>query len=521
MKTSSPDRVDEHEHSGSTSVKRLKTSTETDKPQHEPESSHLAHPCGVKPIGNYFEDAAKGVVECRATGLGRLACLSDIQMLSLLNFLPPEDLSRLGECSRACYVFSRHDELWRTLVLEEMEGNFTAEATWRESYITTKVPRSVKRQRTKPIKVTGFYSDLLFQSFYCAAAPIESSWIAIETIDRRSATQMTVDDFKAEYETPNRPVIITEAIHEWPAMGQWTDEHLIKACGDQTFSAGGFQLSMEKYLQYSRTLLDDQPLFIFDKEFVAKVPALAEGYDVPPYFQEDFFSLLGDQRPDYRWLIIGPKKSGSSFHIDPNATNAWNGVIRGAKKWIMFPPEVVPPGVHPSEDGGDVSTPVSLIEWFVTFYPQIKKMPAHLRPLEGICREGEIMFVPHGWWHLVLNLDESIAITQNFVCSGNLKSVVRFLQDKPDQVSGLPCEQRPLLARMFRSCLEKNHPEQLALVDQQLQEEYEKKHRKTKWELLLASSSSSSASTVTGDQKEGTEPSDSKPSSFGFGFSFE
>lgn len=39
-----------------------------------------------------------------------------------------------------------------------------------------------------------------------------------------------------------------------------------------------------------------------------------------------------------RWLIIGPHRSGSSFHVDPNATCAWNAVVSGAKKWILFPP---------------------------------------------------------------------------------------------------------------------------------------------------------------------------------------
>ena len=52
---------------------------------------------------------------------------------------------------------------------------------------------------------------------------------------------------------------------------------------------------------------------------------MAREYEVPRYFQEDLFSVLGeDDRPDYRWLIYGPAKSGSTFHKDPNATSAWN-----------------------------------------------------------------------------------------------------------------------------------------------------------------------------------------------------
>jgi hypothetical protein len=43
-----------------------------------------------------------------------------------------------------------------------------------------------------------------------------------------------------------------------------------------------------------------QPLYLFDKKFVAAAPQLAGDFDVPDVFSEDLFSVLGDSRPDYR-----------------------------------------------------------------------------------------------------------------------------------------------------------------------------------------------------------------------------
>jgi hypothetical protein len=153
--------------------------------------------------------------------------------------------------------------------------------------------------------------------------------------------------------------------------------------------------------------------------------------------------------PSHQTNASPHSRSGSSFHIDPNCTHAWNAPIIGRKRWIFYPPGVDPPGVYPSPDGDDVCMPISIGEWFLTHWDEHVRRRDHpdpsRRPLECTAFPGDVLFVPHGWWHMVLNIGDdddvvgrgaSVALTRNYVSASNLPDVLRFLDTKVGQISG-------------------------------------------------------------------------------------
>lgn len=453
------------------------------------------HPLNVKPSGNslIFNDIK--LTNQKNKLLGDFHIFNDELILDLLGFIEdPQDLKNLSHTSRLFYAFIYDEELWRRLYMrkalaETQERDFPLgidkwEGSWRRTMLRIQKNQEANIQLPENL----LCSDVLFRPYQCSQIDYktlfkdliseeEQSWKLRDTqnkrfgIERIDESKLTLELFNSEYYS--KPFILTTTNSKrWPT---WTISSLCSRFPNVKFRQESVQWPLSFYSQYFSENKDESPLYLFDCQSTA-IRQLIQEYTPPEIFQTDFFNTFNTLRtpcrPDHRWLIAGPERSGSTFHKDPNFTSAWNANLCGMKLWVMLPPGTKPPGVGTDEEESEVTGPVGIAEWILSgFYNDSVKLATGEAGEKGKCQigitfPGECMFVPSGWWHSVINLEDSVALTQNFVPVGYLPNVLNFLKNKKDQISGFHVKD---FTKSLKEFLEEHKVEDRAIFDDYLQ----------------------------------------------------
>ena len=145
-------------------------------------------------------------------------------------------------------------------------------------------------------------------------------------------------------------------------------------------------------------------------------------------FGEDLFDLALENtdgssihRPPYRWILIGPGRSGTGIHIDPLMTSAWVTLLQGCKRWVLFPPDT-------DRDLIGLDENEQSIFWFANRYEKIVKGDKmNLGVVEVVQQPGETVYIPGGWPHVVINLELSVAVTHNYAPNHLLEDIWKSL----------------------------------------------------------------------------------------------
>jgi len=242
------------------------------------------------------------------------------------------------------------------------------------------------------------------------------------------------------------PMLVNGLMDSWAARA-WSFASLRKRLGHSLVDTGSASGRLPFYLvAHNATSPEpgrhDLGLYVFDSDFDsddAMRSLLADWSPISALTGADVFSsehvAHHADRPTWRWLLAGPPGSGTPVHQDPWGYSSWNASCEGVKRWVLFPPDVPRSVLQPPRQdlvgrafawifGQELPRPAA--EFFDEVLPSLRA--ANLGHVELLQRPGEVVAFPAGWWHAVVNLTATIAVTESFGQPSDLRLIIDKLR---------------------------------------------------------------------------------------------
>lgn len=211
-------------------------------------------------------------------------------------------------------------------------------------------------------------------------------------------SNITKDNFIENYFKPQKPVVLEQAIADWPAFTKWNLDYMKEVAGDITvplydnrpvqhkdgFNEPHAKMKMAEYVDLLKKEPTKYRIFLWN--ILKEVPALQQDYRFP-----DFGLKLLKGLP---MLFFGGSDSYTFMHYDIDLANIFHFHFDGEKEVVLFPQ---------SETKNLYKVPHSLIthESIDFSNPDYEKWPA-LRKANGFkttLKHGEVLYMPEGFWH--------------------------------------------------------------------------------------------------------------------------
>ncbi|CAG2158897.1 unnamed protein product [Oppiella nova] len=246
-----------------------------------------------------------------------------------------------------------------------------------------------------------FYNQFLVQNKVCIFEGLTHSW--------RSCKEWQTSDGKPNLDLLSR--LFGEALV------------CVSDCNAKYFNSNPNQeMTFNEYIDYWKRVQrldhnyssnDLKILYLKDWHFVSQFPDY-NAYERPVYFESDWVNeaFIGHQlNDDFRFVYMGPKHSSTPLHVDVFGSFSWSANICGTKKWL-----IIPPGNEPqikALNGNQMPHN----------FHSITDSSTHLRAMNGfevIQKSGEIIFIPSGYIHEVVNTEDTISINHNWFNATNI-----------------------------------------------------------------------------------------------------
>jgi len=233
----------------------------------------------------------------------------------------------------------------------------------------------------------------------------------------------------------NQPFIVTNVTDDWPALRRWTKDEFLRHYPDVVVGMGtsrelgqtgpddaGDALSKTTINDYVFNWMHNMKRdnYVFDRKLNMPDGLLEDCQPYPQplrHFVEDPLSVFNSDLPnnflwkDHLALTIGRDQQGLTFHRHNAALNI---VVFGAKRWILYDAERFSQNItRLKRMTRDIDNPIQLStpNWFRELYNKNERQE-EIRNYGHDCvqRAGEMLYVPRGWAHMVINIGDSVAV---------------------------------------------------------------------------------------------------------------
>lgn len=215
-----------------------------------------------------------------------------------------------------------------------------------------------------------------------------------------------------------KPVLIRNYTGRyWPRTSRWSKRFLFEEFGGRevdSFDSGTNDVTyttwkprkLHQFLQsevcQNRSLTSAEQLhqeYVFDRDGIfSAVPELLNDYNHPPMIEKLFDEHIHERFS--RYFLVGSSMSGINFH---SHTDAYNGLVSGRKRWLIYDHRRVREPPHRA---------YGTLRWLREVLPRVAAEEA---PLQCMQEPGDLIYVPQGFWHATINLGQSIGVSGQFV----------------------------------------------------------------------------------------------------------
>eukprot|EP00890_Picochlorum_soloecismus_P003954 jgi/Picsp_1/455/NSC_00453-R1_jmjc domain-containing protein 4-like len=175
-------------------------------------------------------------------------------------------------------------------------------------------------------------------------------------------------------------------------------------------------------------------LYLKDWHLFKLFPSYSDAYITPEYFMDDWLNdwlCKADVKnssnfacdSDYKFCYWGAAGTETKLHTDVLKSNSWSGNVTGTKRWRLLS-----------------SKYSSILEdlWGRCKYSSFDEIHAEKLPIQDFLQyQGEIVFVPSGWYHEVQNIEDTLSINHNWIDSESLMASWKYLKKEYELATSL------------------------------------------------------------------------------------